>query len=100
MSKTKSKPTSTSPTRSGPTNPPASASATASQVAVGPPARTWQDLKVGSVVVAHENMEDGWFEAVVLSIAGDALTLRWRDYPKQPTITRHRSQIAFMAAEK
>ena len=52
------------------------------------------------MVVAHENMEDGWFEAVVLSIAGDALSLRWRDYPKQPTFTRHRSKIAFMAADK
>ena len=99
MSKTESKPSSsTSPSRTGPASPHGSAST--AQVAVGSPARTWQDLKVGSVVVAHENMEDGWFEAVVLSIAGDALTLRWRDYPKQPTITRHRSQIAFMAADK
>ena len=71
-----------------------------SPVPVGPPATNWQDLKVGSVVVAFENRDDGWWEAVVTAISGDNLTLRWRDYSSQPAIVRSRSQIAFMAPAK
>jgi hypothetical protein len=72
----------------------------ATPIPIGTPAASWQDVKVGSVVVAFENSEDGWWEAVVTAINGDNLTLRWRDYSSQPAIVRPRSQIAFMASTK
>jgi hypothetical protein len=69
-------------------------------IPIGTPAAGWQDIKVGSVVVAFENSDDGWWEAVVTAINGDNLTLRWRDYSTQPAVVRSRSQIAFMASAK
>ena len=38
-------------------------------------------LKVGSVVLASEDVDGGWFEAVVLAITVDGtLRLQWRDF--------------------
>lgn len=56
--------------------------------------KTWADIKVGSVVIGHETKEDGWWEAIVTEIKGELYTLRWRDYPAQPTVVRSRQQIA------
>jgi hypothetical protein len=58
--------------------------------------RTWEDIKVGSLVIAHESHEDGWWEAIVTSLTDTTLTLKWRDYPRQPIVTRRRDQIALL----
>ena len=58
--------------------------------------RTWDDIRVGSVVIGHESSEDGWWEAIVTEIRGDLLTLRWRDYPKQLPVTRNRRDVALL----
>lgn len=39
-------------------------------------------VKPGSVVLASDTLDDGWWEAEVISIGpGDELVLRWRDFP-------------------
>ncbi len=59
--------------------------------------KTWEEIKVGSLVIAHESMVDGWWEAIVLEVNGDKLTVRWRDYPRQPSVIRGKAEIAFLA---
>ena len=48
----------------------------------------WQQFGVGDLVVAQEGPEEGWYEAIVVEAAGDMLTLRWRDYPRERRIVR------------
>jgi Cyanate lyase C-terminal domain len=77
--------------------------ATASQAAdapMGKPAesapnlpRNWHDIGLGDLVVAQQSLEDGWYEAIVIEVNGDMLTLRWRDYPKERRIVRHRFRV-------
>jgi len=66
---------------------------------VSPPnlPRNWQEIAPGHLVIAHESNEDGWWEAIVLECDGDMLTLRWRDYPKQPKVVRHRAAVALIS---
>ena len=62
--------------------------------------KTWDEIKVGSDVIAFESAEDGWWEAIVTEISGEMLTLRWRDYPRQPLVARRRHQVALRFSEK
>jgi hypothetical protein len=58
---------------------------------------SWDTLAPGHLVIAQEeNAEDGWWEAVIVEIEEDKLTLRWRDYPKQPKVQRYRTAIALL----
>ena len=59
-------------------------------------ARTWEEVAPGDLVLAHETLEVGWWEAVVLARDGDLLTLRFRDYPKYAKFIRHRSAVALI----
>jgi hypothetical protein len=56
----------------------------------------WSSIKEGSVVLVQQNRDDGWWEGYVLKRQGNMLTLRWRDFPRQPTIVRHLSTVALM----
>jgi hypothetical protein len=58
--------------------------------------RSWDSVGVGHMVLVHESPADGWWEALVLSREAEVLTLRFRDYPKQPTFVRHISTIALV----
>ena len=58
---------------------------------------SWSAVKEGSVVLAHQNRDDGWWEGFVMKRQGNMLTLRWRDFPKQPPVVRHVSTVALMA---
>lgn len=58
--------------------------------------RSWESVGVGHMVLIHESPEDGWWEAVVVAREDQVLTLRFRDYPKQPTIVRHLSAVALV----
>jgi hypothetical protein len=58
---------------------------------------SWDSLALDHLVIAQEeNAEDGWWEAVIVEIENDTITLRWRDYPKQPKVTRHRTAVALL----
>jgi hypothetical protein len=52
------------------------------------------EIGLGSVVLAHEGPDEGWWEAEVIGINGRVFSLRWRDYPTQPTILRKSTETA------
>jgi hypothetical protein len=68
---------------------------TVSPVTSGLP-RSWESIAVGHMVLVHESPADGWWEATVLKRDEELLTLRFRDYPKQPTFIRHINTVALV----
>src|SRR5258708_26456145 len=58
--------------------------------------RSWESIAVGQMVLVHESPSDGWWEATVLKREDEILTLRFRDYPKQPTFIRHINTVALV----
>ena len=66
----------------------------------GGPSRpqSWEEIGIGSVVLAHESVDEGWWESVVLGINGEALTLKWRDFPREPVFVRRRTKLALLPA--
>lgn len=57
----------------------------------------WSKITVGSLVLAVDDPDDGWFEALVVEVRDrDMFRLRWRDYPDELLFTRHRSRLALM----
>jgi hypothetical protein len=60
--------------------------------------RSWDELAPGHLVVAQQNLEDGWYEAVVIERSGDMLMLRWHAYPRERSITRHYRSVALLYA--
>jgi hypothetical protein len=82
-----------------PTDPPNGASSTSGSRGGGAPPhlpRTWQEISIGDVVVANDSQEDGWYEAIVFEVNGDMFRARWRDYPRERAILRHRHQLALL----
>jgi hypothetical protein len=87
---------------SHPTRPPA-ASGSSGAARAQPPGgsspnlpKTWQEISLGDLVVAQEGPEDGWYEAIVAEVNGDMLTVRWRDYPRERKIVRHRQRLGLL----
>jgi hypothetical protein len=65
-------------------------------VATGVP-RRWEDIGVGSLVLACEGDMQGWFEAVVVEDKGEALfVLRWRDWPEEPALVRRLDDLGLL----
>jgi len=58
--------------------------------------RNWREVGLGDLVVAQESLEDGWYEAIVIEVNGDMLTLRWRNYPRLRRIVRHRLRVGLL----
>ena len=58
--------------------------------------RTWSEIEVGHLVIAHISIEDGWWEAIVTEREDDVLTLRFRDYPKVEPFKRPLSDIGLI----
>jgi hypothetical protein len=57
----------------------------------------WSKIKVGSVVLASEGREDGWYEADVLeTLPGNRFKLRWHDWPDLPKFERAVTEIALL----
>lgn len=57
--------------------------------------KDWQSIKLGSVVLASESREDGWFEAIVIEeVSEDVFGLKWADYPDYDPFLRHRQRLA------
>jgi hypothetical protein len=57
---------------------------------------TWDEIDVGHLVIARDELAAGWWEAIVIARDGDMLTLRWRDYPKQAPAVLHRAALALL----
>ncbi len=79
--------------------------AKASEPAAPPPASTptvsprpgdWDEIGIGSLVLATVGVEDGWWEALVLGVNGEMLTLKWRDFPRERTFVRRRTELALL----
>jgi hypothetical protein len=67
-------------------------------VASGLP-KTWDDIGPGHLVIAQESLENGWWEAICIKRDGDMLSLRFRDYPKLPKFSRHKTAVALICPE-
>jgi hypothetical protein len=63
---------------------------------VSPRPRTWDEIGIGSLVLATVGVEDGWWESVVLGVNGEMFTLKWRDYPRERTFVRRRTELALL----
>ncbi len=62
--------------------------------------KSWDDIRVGSLVIGFESTDTGWWEAIVTSMTGETLTLRWRDCPKHAAVARRRNQVALLLPDK
>jgi hypothetical protein len=58
--------------------------------------KDWQRIGVGDLVVANYSRDEGWYEAIVVQVDGDMLTLRWRDYPRERRFVQHRDRVALL----
>jgi hypothetical protein len=54
----------------------------------------FDDIKPGDLVLAHESLKEGWWEAIVVEVSGDMIKIRWRDYTRWPPEDFHRFKIA------
>ena len=61
---------------------------TLSPISFGLP-RSWDSIQPGHVVLVHESPADGWWEATVQEREEEILTLKFRDYPRQPKFQRY-----------
>ena len=50
---------------------------------------------IGMVVLAPE-LEMSWWEAVIVAVYEEGVTLKWRDFPEEPTFKRQLNQLAFL----
>jgi hypothetical protein len=57
---------------------------------------TWDDIDVGHLVIARDDLASGWWEAIVIAKDGDMLTVKFRDYPKQAPVVLHRATLALL----
>jgi hypothetical protein len=62
--------------------------------------KDWDSIAPGTLVIAQESHEDGWYEAIVVDLRGEMLTLRWRDFPREKGVTRHRLSVALLYPTK
>lgn len=59
--------------------------------------KDWGAIKVGSVVLASESRDDGWWEAKVTEVKpNNVFILAWVDYPNYEPFVRHRECLALM----
>jgi hypothetical protein len=58
--------------------------------------RNWREIGVGDLVVANQDRDDGWYEAIVVEANGDMLTTRWRDYPRERRMAHHRLRLGLL----
>lgn len=57
----------------------------------------WDKIVFGSLVLACENADEGWFHAHVIQVSADEMfTLKWRDFPDWPVIVRRTHHLALL----
>ncbi|WP_284209809.1 hypothetical protein [Methylorubrum aminovorans] len=56
------------------------------------------EIGLGSIVLAHEGPDEGWWEAEIIGANGRIFSLRWRDYDPAafPTILRTADELALL----
>jgi hypothetical protein len=58
---------------------------------------SWDAIKPGHLVLTHESLVDGWWEAIVIDRTGDKVTLRMRDFPAYEPFTVPVTAVALMS---
>jgi hypothetical protein len=65
-----------------------------------PPARglpaSWDEIGAGHLVIAHESLKHGWWEAIVIEAKNGSFRLQYRDFCNLPKFVRDRSGIALI----
>ena len=58
----------------------------------------WDEISINSLVLATTGgPQEGWFEAVVVYTKADNFfELRWRDFPLDSNVVRHRNELALL----
>ena len=57
----------------------------------------WEDLAVGSLVLASVGPDEGWFEAVVTEARGESIfLLRWQGWPEDVAFVRRADGLALL----
>lgn len=60
----------------------------------------WDEIAAGHIVIIQDDdPKDGWWEAIVIGVAADMLSLRWRANTRGRTLARHRNSVALMYPE-
>lgn len=59
----------------------------------------WTELSNGTVVLATDDPEAGWFAAIVQRVNGETLTLRWQLWPHFPEFKRKLNQVGLLHPE-
>ena len=54
------------------------------------------EIGIGSLVLALERPDEGWWESIVIGVNGEALTLKWRDFPGERVFVRRRTEVALL----
>ena len=80
----------------GPVAAPSSVEIAASKDTAASRPASWEEIKVGDLVIAQESLIEGWWEAIVVAIENDQLVLRWRDYARMPCVRRGRFEVALL----
>jgi len=60
--------------------------------------KDWDSIGVGHQVIVQSSVADGWWECITTRRENDVLTVRFRDFPKEPPFTVHVSQVALQQA--
>ena len=84
----------TAATGGAPPSPAEAENGTAAATAALP--RHWDEISRGHLVIGLQERMEGWFEAIVEEQSADMLTLRWRDYPRERRIIRHRNSVGLL----
>ncbi len=61
--------------------------------------KSWAQLAPGHLVLALASIEDGYWPAIIIKRASEAVTLKWRDFPGEPEIVRPISALALLNAD-
>jgi hypothetical protein len=56
----------------------------------------WDEIQVGSLVLAWDRPSKAWYEAIVTNVIDGACWLKWRDYPEENPVVYRREQLALM----
>lgn len=58
----------------------------------------WSQVATGSVVLASDVQDDGWWECIVEAVEaeGDTLVLRWRDFPGLDTFRKPLARVGIL----
>jgi hypothetical protein len=58
--------------------------------------RHWEDIKLGSLVLAWDRSSEGYYPGIVINEVEGLLRVKFRDYPKEQPVTCRREELALL----